>query len=40
MFNSGPWSDESMNWTPEIREICKLNKKNDGTFYMDINDFI
>ena len=34
----GKWSDEDDAWTDELREECGVVKKDDGTFWMAIND--
>lgn len=36
---SGDWSDESSNWTPELREQLKPNRANEGVFWMSFADF-
>ncbi|EAR83765.2 calpain family cysteine protease (macronuclear) [Tetrahymena thermophila SB210] len=35
----GDWSDESQLWTPELREKLRVTKKQDGIFYMSLEDF-
>jgi len=37
---TGPWSDKSNLWTPELRKQLDLRPDlNDGIFHMDLNDF-
>ncbi|EAR85345.1 calpain family cysteine protease (macronuclear) [Tetrahymena thermophila SB210] len=35
----GAWSDKSDKWTPELKKECNLSNKNDGLFWMSIEDF-
>ncbi len=35
----GAWSDSSADWTPAIRKQLKHEIKNDGIFWMDMEDF-
>ncbi|CAD8199562.1 unnamed protein product [Paramecium octaurelia] len=34
------WSDNSSKWTPELRERLQVHRKDDGIFWMSVNDFI
>ena len=34
----GDWSDESDLWTPELREQLDVNEKDDGLFWMCLED--
>lgn len=36
---TGDWSDNSDLWTDELKKLLKVKKKDDGVFFMDINDF-
>eukprot|EP01127_Copromyxa_protea_P006068 TRINITY_DN1587_c0_g1_i3.p1 TRINITY_DN1587_c0_g1~~TRINITY_DN1587_c0_g1_i3.p1 ORF type:complete len:922 (-),score=203.17 TRINITY_DN1587_c0_g1_i3:56-2821(-) len=36
---TGPWSDESKEWTPEIMEYLNFQFADDGTFFMEFSDF-
>ena len=36
---NGKWSDQSDAWTPELINYFKMVKKEDGIFWMDINDY-
>ncbi|KAL4492424.1 hypothetical protein ABPG72_005559 [Tetrahymena utriculariae] len=35
----GAWSDQSDKWTPQLKKECNLRNKNDGLFWMSIEDF-
>lgn len=37
---SGDWSDESMKWSKRLKTKLKLKAKNDGVFWMSLDDFI
>ncbi len=37
---SGDWSDNSLKWTQEAMDHIKLEKKEDGIFWMSLNDYI
>jgi len=37
---NGAWSDSCPNWTPELRAKYKVEKKNDGIFYIGYEDFL
>ncbi len=37
---SGGWGDGSNKWTDKLKELLKVENKNDGIFWMSINDFI
>lgn len=37
--NVGNWSDKSPLWTPELKEKLNLQDVEDGTFWMNIEDF-
>ncbi|CAD8190588.1 unnamed protein product [Paramecium pentaurelia] len=34
------WSDSSSKWTPELRERLQVQQRDDGIFWMSVNDFI
>ena len=36
----GKWGDNSPYWTEEYKRYFKFQKKNDGIFWIDINDYI
>jgi hypothetical protein len=36
---TGAWSDGAPQWTPAIRKQLKHEDKNDGVFWMDMDDF-
>ncbi|CAJ1341599.1 unnamed protein product [Effrenium voratum] len=36
----GPWSDQSEEWTDERRALVGAKKKEDGTFWMAVEDFV
>jgi len=36
----GDWSDSWKGWTPELKKQVELVEKNDGTFYMKLEDFV
>ena len=36
---TGPWSDESDTWTPELKEQVGFVAADDGTFWMSFEDF-
>lgn len=36
---NGDWSDSSPLWTPALKEKYKVEKRNDGVFYMALKDF-
>jgi calpain-15 len=35
----GNWSDKSPLWTPELKEKLKFVDADDGTFWMNVEDF-
>ncbi|KAL4474670.1 hypothetical protein ABPG72_002263 [Tetrahymena utriculariae] len=35
----GDWSDESPIWTPELKDKLRVTQKQDGIFYMSLQDF-
>ena len=35
----GNWSDYSINWTEELMRYFQFTRKNDGTLWIDLNDF-
>ena len=35
----GDWSDDSKLWTAEIKDIVHFRSKNDGIFFMCLEDF-
>lgn len=37
---SGDWSDDSFCWTDELRQKLNLSEKDDGVFYMSLDDFV
>jgi hypothetical protein len=37
---SGDWSDKSEKWTDDLKEQLKVEDKNDGIFWMDVQFFI
>ncbi|CAE7585185.1 Capn9, partial [Symbiodinium sp. CCMP2456] len=37
---TGPWGDRSEEWTDEAREACDYAKKNDGLFWMAVQDYV
>ena len=37
---SGAWSDEASEWTPELLAMLDYEFADDGTFWMEINDFV
>lgn len=36
---NGDWSDNSSKWTPELRQILGIGRKDDGVFFMDYANF-
>jgi hypothetical protein len=36
----GDWSDNSLKWTQEAMDHIKLKKKEDGVFWMSLNDYL
>ena len=36
---TGDWSDQSANWTPEIKKQLNYQEENDGSFWMSFLDF-
>ena len=36
----GDWSDNSLKWTQEAMDHIKLEKKEDGIFWMSLNDYL
>ena len=36
----GDWSDSSPLWTPELKKECKLEAKDDGIFWIRIEDYL
>ena len=36
----GDWSDNSLKWTKEAMDFIKLEKKEDGIFWMSFNDYL
>ena len=36
----GDWSDNSLKWTQEAMDYIKLEKKEDGIFWMSFNDYL
>lgn len=36
----GDWGDDSVKWTPELKEALKFEKSEDGVFFMTYNDFV
>ena len=36
---TGAWSDKSDKWTPELKKQCNWSDKDDGIFWMPIEDF-
>lgn len=36
----GDWSDSSSLWTPELKKLCKVQKSDDGVFWISIEDFV
>lgn len=36
---NGAWSDKSDKWTPELKQICGVEDKDDGSFWMQFEDF-
>ena len=37
---SGEWSDDSDQWNTRYKSKLKFEKKNDGVFWMEVDDFI
>jgi len=37
---NGDWSDHSTKWTKRLKTKCKLQQKEDGVFWMSLEDFI
>lgn len=37
---SGDWSDNSLKWTKRLKTKLKLEQKDDGVFWMALDDFI
>jgi len=37
---TGPWGDKSEEWTDEMKEACGLTTKDDGVFWMAVEDFV
>ena len=36
---NGAWSDGSSEWTPEMRSMLAFTDANDGTFWINLEDF-
>lgn len=36
---TGDWSDQSANWTPELKKTLNYTDSEDGTFWMSFVDF-
>jgi calpain-15 len=36
----GDWSDQSDCWTEETKKICNWSDKNDGIFWMPVDEFV
>ena len=37
---NGAWGDNDPNWTPELRKELKVEKVNDGVFFMELLDYL
>ena len=37
---NGKWSDSDYNWTDDLRAEVKAKQKNDGIFFMQLEDFL
>jgi len=37
---TGPWGDKSEEWNDEMREACGMTSKDDGVFWMAVEDFV
>jgi hypothetical protein len=37
---TGEWSDSSANWTPELKSQLRIEKRDDGIFYMSFQDML
>ena len=35
----GDWSDKSSKWTEELKKMVGLESKDDGIFWINVNDF-
>lgn len=36
----GPWCDQDKRWSSKLRSALKMESKNDGIFYMDLDNFM
>jgi calpain-15 len=36
---TGDWSDSSQLWTPELKAQLNVSSREDGIFFMSMNDF-
>ncbi|EGR28521.1 hypothetical protein IMG5_173770 [Ichthyophthirius multifiliis] len=37
---NGDWSDNSLKWTPQLKEQLNLKNENDGSFWIQVEDFV
>ena len=37
---TGAWSDKSKDWTPELRKAVGSEDKDDGAFFIELNDYL